>query len=118
MPLINITSSQPVNLESISKMISDIRLKSSTALQCSIENIWVIYQPLESHHYVQKQDDLKNSPIVTIKAKSGPSHDQKTALAKAVANAIGDALEMPPENIWIHYEEMKPQDVWFNYQWS
>lgn len=118
MPLINITSLQPSNLESVSKMISNIRIKSASALQCSIDNIWVFYQPLENHHYAQRQDDLKNSPIVTIKAKSGRSHEQKTALAKAVADAISNALEMPPENIWIHYEEMNPQDVWFNYQWS
>ena len=118
MPLINISTSQFINSNQISKMISDIREKSSEAFQCSIDNIWVIYQPLHVGNYVQRKDGLKNSPIVTIKAQSGRSYEQKNALAKALTDIISSRLEVPTENIWIHYEEMKPQDVWFNNQWS
>lgn len=118
MPLIVISASQPSDQNLISRLITDVRIKSASALQCSIENIWVIYQPLQMGNYVQRQEGLKNSPIVTIKANLGRSQEQKSALASAITEAIGNALEVSTEDIWMHYEEMNPHDIWFNNQWS
>lgn len=67
-------------------------------------------------------------PLIVISASQTSDQDLisrlitdvrlKSALARVVTDTISKALDVPTENIWIHYEEMNPHDVWFNNQWS
>ena len=112
MPIVIIKSVLPTDLNIVTDIGNNIRKLGSQALQCSSDNVWVIFEPLEA-----KYNDKNSPPVVLIKAQAGRSHEMREAFVKAVATGVGRGLSISPNKVWIHYEEMKPQDIWFEGKW-
>lgn len=56
-------------------------------------------------------------PLVTVALVEGRSSEQKSALAKRICEAMKDEMGVPPEHIWIRYEDVAADD-WFMGQQS
>ena len=117
MPIIHIHATQTPDSAQLSKIILKIRLKSSEALQCSIDNIWVIFQNHSQDHYVQF-DQAPSNPLVIIQANEGRSLEMRTRFVEAVTHVISEGLSISKDSIWIHYQEMKPQNIWYQGKWT
>ncbi len=100
------------------KILSLVRTSGANALGCAVDNIWVVFQAVPEGWYVQGREPNKNPPVVIVKAQAGRSSEQREALAKAIAEAVGRGLSVPATRVWLHYQEMRPQDVWFEGHWS
>jgi phenylpyruvate tautomerase PptA (4-oxalocrotonate tautomerase family) len=126
MPIVVIHSISPADPTVVPKMISEVRELGAQALRCSPDNIWVIFRPVDRNHYSQNDTNAgtqvaeakTQTPIVSIKANTGRSSQEREAFVKVVASAIGSGLSLPSKNVWIHYQEMKPEDIWFDGHWS
>ena len=124
MPIILINSLPPSDTNVIPEMLKNVRNSGAEALQCSQDNVWVMFQPVEPRSYIYgiesafHPNDNTHPPIVTIKAQGGRSPKIREAFVKAVAGSVGKGLSISPENVWIHYQEMKPQDIWFKGGWG
>jgi phenylpyruvate tautomerase PptA (4-oxalocrotonate tautomerase family) len=117
MPLLNIQSLAPTEPAAIARMIQEVRDAGARALRCSADNIWVVFQAIETGQYSHGHE--KSHPaIVVIRAQSGRPAGLRESFVKAVAEAIGRGLSIPSENVWIHYQEMRPEDVWFEGRWA
>jgi phenylpyruvate tautomerase PptA (4-oxalocrotonate tautomerase family) len=105
-------------------MLPEVRDAGAAALRCSPDNIWVMFLAVRPGCYLQGEEPAAlpqastHPPVVIAKAQSGRSPEQRTAFVTAVAAAVGRGLSVPPENIWIHYQEMRPEDVWFQGRWA
>ncbi len=124
MPLVTIDSLPPTDASRVPEMIASIRHFGARAMNCSEDNIWVIFRPIPSGYYVQGHapaifpQEKSHPPIVIIRAHVGRSREVKSAFVAAVAKAIGEGLSIPAENVWIHYLETQLEDVWFNGHWA
>jgi len=111
MPLVTIDYFEPKDPRVIASLFDKVRSEGAKALGCSTENIWVIFQPVRPSYYVQ-DSELTLSPIVTIKAQTGRTADQRKLFVENTARVVGGELSVKPERVWIHYQEMRPEDVW------
>ena len=125
MPLVTISAMIPRDSGAVPRTIQDVRDAGALALSCSRSNIWVVFQPIHPGHYVQGEGEPalchgENShpPIVIVRAQAGRPPEIRKAFAEAISYSVSKGLDIPPENIWIHYQEMSPQDVWFDGRWT
>ncbi len=124
MPLVTIKSLPPVDPTAIARLLTDVRDVGAAALRCATSNIWVMFEALPPGSYLQGDapattlQATTHPPVVIVRAQAGRSTAERDAFAAAVAAAVGRALGVPAENVWLHYQEMRPQDVWFNGRWS
>ena len=51
-------------------------------------------------------------PLVTIEWTPGRSQKQRDELAGRVVQAMSEIAELPPESIWVKFNEVDP-DVWY-----
>lgn len=49
-------------------------------------------------------------PMVSITFAKGRSIEQKRELVASVTQAVADAIDVDPENIWIHLDEFEPHN--------
>jgi len=113
MPIVNIRSLPPKDLNIVPAMMAEIRDEGAKALGCETSNVWVTFESLAAY-----LPENSHPPIVTIKAQAGRTMEQRTKFVSAVANGVAHGLSIPAKNVWIHYEEMSPEDIWFNKSWG
>jgi hypothetical protein len=115
-PIVSVSAIPPTNLKVIPEMMEQIRAKGSLALKTPLDNVWVVFNPLP--YYVQGDPAEIPPPIVVVKMQSGRGVSERTAFFASIAAEVGRGLSLPPERVWIQYQEMNPKDVWFNGKWS
>ena len=113
MPIIMIHSHVPKNPNDLAPMLTQIQDSGAKALNCPLNNVWVMFQPIHPEHY-----DRSLPPVVIIKAHTGRTPQMKEEFVKSVAANVGRGLSIEPEKIWIHYQETEPKDVWFEGHWG
>lgn len=104
MPIVDIRANI-ANLP-VANLRHEIQHQGSLALSTPPSNIWILTQHLET-------TSAPVPPIVEIRANRGRTPAQKQAFVAVVARAVARALNMKPEEIWIHYQELDPADIWF-----
>jgi phenylpyruvate tautomerase PptA (4-oxalocrotonate tautomerase family) len=124
MPLLIIHSLPPADDTVVARMLVDIRDTGARALNCSPDNVWVMFHALPPGCYVQGTTVAKvpqhqtHPPVVIAKLQKGRRREELDAFMSAIAAAVGRGLSLPAENVWIQYEEMRSEDVWFHGRWS
>jgi phenylpyruvate tautomerase PptA (4-oxalocrotonate tautomerase family) len=116
MPIV-LVRSKPISSLSAIELVAAIRKVGSNALNCAPSNVWVVYEPFPEATLLG-DGRTEFLSIVTVKAQAGRSPEARTAFVSAIANTVGEALEIPPGEVWIQYQEMRPEDVWFEGRWA
>jgi phenylpyruvate tautomerase PptA (4-oxalocrotonate tautomerase family) len=117
MPIVQIYSEPPQQPDIVPKLIDHVRDFGAKALKCDPNNVWVIFSEVKSGHALR--DTQGNfTPIVMIKANHGRTITEKENFVRAIALAISEALLIPTEQIWIHYQEINHADIWHKDQWA
>jgi phenylpyruvate tautomerase PptA (4-oxalocrotonate tautomerase family) len=124
MPLIVIHSLPPADPSVIPSMLGEIRDAGAAALGCPPSNIWVMFSAIPPGWYVQGPERAEvpqpasHPPCVIVRAQVGRQPEERTAFVAAIAATVGAGLGVPPDNVWIHYQEMRSEDVWFGGRWA
>lgn len=104
-------------------MLEEVQSEGAKSLGCALDNVWVMFHPVESEHYLHRgrvatPEPNSHPPVVIIRANTGRPPEIRKAFARAVAQSIGRGLSIPAEQVWIHYQEMRLEDVWFQEHWA
>lgn len=124
MPLLIIHSLPPADPQAIPRMLVDLRDSGARALGCPPTNIWVMFHAVPPGCYLQGDQPAQlpqassHPPVVILRVQQGRTAQEREALVRAVAAAVGRGLSVPPENVWIYYDEMRSADVWFGGRFS
>ncbi|MGZ3775586.1 MAG: tautomerase family protein [Pseudobdellovibrionaceae bacterium] len=116
MPIVTIHTKDFPAKEIVKQMIEDIQLQGAKALNCSPENIWVVFQPI-SENYYSKGPGVRATPIVYINALTGRSESIRTNFTRIVVDLIACHLSIKKETVWVYYHEMSPSQVWSQGNW-
>lgn len=117
MPIIKIFSQAPNEAREVKGLITEVQRKAAEALGDPIENVWVVFCPLQNDLFVGApiEGSLLETPqfvpFVEIRAKQGRSSVDRQKLTSSIAQVISNYLAISAERIWIHYQEMNPQDI-------
>lgn len=117
MPIAIVHSLPPPNRAVIPRMLENITQAGARAAGCDPDQFWAVFQEIRPGEYYE--GDLSSEepgsgthpPIVVLRALAGRTPAVRLAVCQALARVIGDALSIPPENVWIHWQEMQPSDV-------
>jgi phenylpyruvate tautomerase PptA (4-oxalocrotonate tautomerase family) len=125
MPIVQIHSLPPHDRSRLARMLTDVREEGARALAGAPSNVWVMFHELPPGTYLQGEGEAASEPqasthppVILISIQSGRSAEQKTAFTRAVAGVVARTLEIPADNVWVHWREMRPEDVWFGSRWS
>ena len=75
MPIISIHSLPPTDPKKVSQMLAEVQSLGAKALGCPLNNIWIMFHPVATEHYMQNGNHIKHPmadshpPIVFIKAQ-------------------------------------------------
>lgn len=124
MPLAIVRSLPPLNRAVIPRMLEKITTVGARNIGCDPDQFWAIFQEIHPGEYFE--GDLASDepgvgthpPLVTIQAQSGRTPEQRLALCRSVSMIVGEALGIPSQNVWIHWQEMAPTDVFVGGKFS
>lgn len=120
MPLITIKSLPPESPKKIPQMLTEVRDLGAHAFDTTPSNIWVLFRAIEPGHYLQSTGEPASTPqpnshppIVIVRAQKGRTAEQKSSLARTVAECVGRGLSIPSANVWIYFQELEVGGVFF-----
>jgi phenylpyruvate tautomerase PptA (4-oxalocrotonate tautomerase family) len=112
MPIVKILALPPKDSNQIDDILTEVARKLAAALDTTPNNVWVHFVPLT--HFCEGESVPAESvyhPVITVLANPRPEELIKRGL-QAVATAVAAGLELPLENIWIHWVDLPPGRVY------
>lgn len=124
MPLATVHSLPPVNRAVIPRMLEKIATIGARHVGCDPDQFWAIFQEIQPGEYFE--GDLPSNepgtgthpPIVIIKAQPGRGPEVRLAVCRSVSMIVGEALGIPSQNVWIHWQEIQAADVFVGGKFS
>jgi len=98
-------------------LLTTVAGAAAAAFEVPLEHCWATFSPLAPGAYLEggrvrgEADALEASPLVTVTAAHGRDPERKAAVLRAVARAVGAALGVDPDLVFVEYREIPPGHV-------
>lgn len=124
MPLAIVHSLPPPNRAVIPRMLEKIATIGARNVGCDPDQFWAVFHEIRPGEYFE--GDLPSDepgagthpPIVVIKAQAGRSQEVRLAVCRSISMIVGEALGIPSQNVWIHWQEIQSADVFIGGKFS
>lgn len=112
MPVVSVESLRPSAPDAIDRLLAELPAALAVALECAPGDVWVTWAPVEAATSGgERRAYAGHSPVVTVRARAWRSEEQVRRGLAAVAHAVGGALGLPVEDVWVHWLELPPGRV-------
>ncbi|GIW71239.1 MAG: hypothetical protein KatS3mg102_0781 [Planctomycetota bacterium] len=111
MPIVRVEALAPPELE-VAALLERVAAATAAAFEVELRHCWVTFQPLLPGHYLEggrvraSEDARAAAPLVEIIAYQGRTPARKARALRAVAEAVGGALGLEPDLVFVLYREI------------
>lgn len=112
MPVITIHAPPPSDPTAVERCLAASTAALSAALQQDPRGTWAQWVDVRAMQVGTESRECRgHCPQVVIRARAGRHGGVLQAGLKATAEAVATALDVPLEDVWVHWVEMQPGRV-------
>lgn len=108
MPVVRIAALSPPDPDAVHRCLEAVVDGLAAALGCAPAGVWASWTPVSAQHTGHQRRVFQgHCPTVTVLAMPGRPLPQRQAGLAAVAWAVASSLELPVEDVWVHWRELE-----------
>lgn len=112
MPIVTVHALPPPDPAAVGRCLTALTIGLAGALQQPTQSVWAQWIDVHTMHTgTTPRAFAGHCPVVVIRARAGRHGGVIQAGLRAVAEATATTLDVPLEDIWVHWEELRPGRV-------
>lgn len=107
MPTVTLRALPPDDPGAIDRCHAAVARALGAAIGRAPEGVWCQWVPVGAAHVgVAARGPADQCPVVTIRARAGRSPEAVARGLEATARAVAAALDLPVEDVWVHWQDV------------